>query len=85
MQALRARVENGHIVLNEPTDLPDGTELYLIASNDQGDVVFDANDGLSDEQRASVHRQVVASIQERRAGAPTFDADEVMRDLRSES
>jgi hypothetical protein len=85
MQALRARVENGHIVLNEPTDLPDGTELYLIASDDQGDVVFDANDGLSADQRASVHQQIVTSIQERRAGAPTFDADEVMIALRSGS
>jgi hypothetical protein len=30
MAVLRARVKGGHIVVDEPTDLPDGTELKLL-------------------------------------------------------
>ena len=29
MQALKAHVRNGHIVIDEPTDLPEGTEVEL--------------------------------------------------------
>ena len=31
MQPLKAVVRNGRLVVDEPTDLPDGTELELIA------------------------------------------------------
>jgi hypothetical protein len=27
---VRARVKNGRLLVDEPTDLPDGTELYLV-------------------------------------------------------
>ena len=37
MKTLKARVENGHIVMNEPTDLPEGTELELIPAEDFDD------------------------------------------------
>ena len=37
MKTLKARVENGHIVMNEPTDLPEGTELELIPADDFDD------------------------------------------------
>ena len=30
MQPLRATVKNGRITLDEPTDLPEGTTLYLV-------------------------------------------------------
>jgi hypothetical protein len=30
MSTLRARVEGGHIVVDEKTDLPDGTQLTLV-------------------------------------------------------
>lgn len=29
MRALKARVKNGHLVLDEPTDLPEGTEVEV--------------------------------------------------------
>jgi hypothetical protein len=29
MQALKAQVRNGHFVIDEPTDLPEGTEVEL--------------------------------------------------------
>ena len=41
--ALRARVRNGRLLLDEPTDLPDGTEVEL--------AVVDA-DELDDQERA---------------------------------
>lgn len=37
MHALKARVQNGHIVLDEPTDLPEGTELYLVPEMDDAE------------------------------------------------
>ena len=33
---LRAHVQHGRIVVNEPTDLPDGTELELVTVGDAG-------------------------------------------------
>jgi hypothetical protein len=29
MQAMKARVKNGHIVVDKPTELPEGTELPI--------------------------------------------------------
>ncbi len=52
MQALKARVENGRIKLDEPTDLPEGTELFLVPAN--------GSDDLDDQERAALH----ASIEE---------------------
>jgi len=61
--------------------LPEGTVIELVPA----DEVFDRNDDLSDEQRAQVHQEIVASMRERRAGGSTFDADEVMGDLAPKS
>jgi hypothetical protein len=35
MQPLKARVQNGRLLLDEPTDLPDGTEVELVAVNQE--------------------------------------------------
>lgn len=45
------------------------------------DEVFDRDDDMTDEERAYVHERVIASIQGRRAGAPTYDASDVMAEL----
>jgi len=37
MQPLKAHVHNGRLVLDEPTDLPEGTEVELIAVDDDFD------------------------------------------------
>jgi hypothetical protein len=42
MSSLRARVQNGRIVLDEPTALPDGTVIDLVAE-DEGDDLTDAD------------------------------------------
>lgn len=35
--ALKAIVRNGRFVIDEPTDLPDGTELDLVVDDEQGE------------------------------------------------
>lgn len=35
MPRVRTRVENGRLVLDEPTDLPEGAELELVPVDDQ--------------------------------------------------
>jgi hypothetical protein len=47
MNALKAHVKNGRIVVDEPTDLPEGTELYLVPVED--------GDDLDDAERAALH------------------------------
>jgi len=37
MQPLKARVHNGRLVLDEPTELPEGTEVELFAVDDDFD------------------------------------------------
>ncbi|MGH9734044.1 MAG: hypothetical protein ACRD8A_05600 [Candidatus Acidiferrales bacterium] len=48
MSPLRARVENGRIVLDEPTTLPDGTIIQLVAD--------DEGDDLTDAERRALHQ-----------------------------
>jgi hypothetical protein len=58
MRSLRARVENGRLVLDEPTSLPEGTVLDLVA-DDQGD-------NLTDDEREALHLALASAW---RAGA----------------
>jgi hypothetical protein len=47
MSPLRARVENGRLVLDEPTTLPDGMVIDLVAD--------DEGDDLTDQERKALH------------------------------
>jgi hypothetical protein len=60
MNALKVRVENGRIKLDEPTDLPEGTELYLVPA--------DGGDELDDEERAALHTSIEEAERELDAG-----------------
>ena len=62
MNALKAHVKNGRIIVDEPTDLPEGTELYLVPA--EGD------DEMDDEERAELE----AAIDE---GLADVDANDV--------
>jgi hypothetical protein len=73
MQAVIARVKNGRLILDEPTELPEGAEVPLQIADDWDD--------LDDEERAQVHQQIAASIAERKAGVPTYTAEEVLAEL----
>lgn len=60
MSPLRARVEKGRLVLDEPTTLPDGTVIELVA-DDQGD-------DLTEEERRALHVALTTSLASAEAG-----------------
>jgi len=74
VQPLRARVLNGRLRLDEPTDLPEGAEVPLEIADDWDD--------LDDTNRAALHQEITISILERTAGAPTYSVDEVLAELK---
>jgi hypothetical protein len=82
MQAPKIRVENGRIKIDEPTDLPNGTELYVVsAAQLEGG---QTGDGLDDEERGALERELEASMAEADAGE-LVDFDVVLAELRSPS
>lgn len=72
--ALKARVRNGRLIVDEPTDLPEGTEIELLP--------LDPGDWLDDEDRSALHRALAASEVDVEAGR-LIDAGEILRQLRS--
>jgi hypothetical protein len=58
MLPLRARVTNGRLVLDEPTTLPEGTEVELAP----------VEDNLDEDDRARLHDELDAADEELRAG-----------------
>ena len=60
MSPLRARVEKGRLILNEPTTLPEGTVVDLVAD--------DEGDNLTDEERRALHAALAQSWESARAG-----------------
>ena len=73
MQALKAKVVNGRLVLDEATTLPDGTEVDLTVAND--------DDQLDDEERSALHAALDTAWTSARAGR-TNDAHDLLRRLR---
>jgi len=53
-------VEKGRLVMDEPTTLPDGTELNLVAD--------DEGDDLTDDERRALHEALSASFESAKAG-----------------
>lgn len=78
MQPLRAHVRNGRIVVDEPTDRPEGEVIYVQLVDG---VVADDRDDLDDEQRGALHRELDASLAEADAGE-TEDFARVLAELR---
>lgn len=79
MQPLRAKVRNGHLVLNEPTDLPEG-EIVELVPVDQ--LLADGGDCLDDDERQRLHESIEESIEQMNAGN-LIDADEALAELRA--
>ena len=71
---IRARVNAGRLVVNEPTDLPDGTELELLP--------LDPGDWLDEANRAALHKALLESDADVAAGR-LIDADDILKELRS--
>lgn len=73
MSHLRAHVENGRLVLNEPTSLPDGTVLDL--------VMDDGGDEMNEEEREALDRVLLTSFESAKAGE-LRPASDLLEDLR---
>jgi hypothetical protein len=73
MGPLRARVLNGRLVLDEPTTLPEGTVLDLVAD--------DEGDDLTAQERGALHDALSASWKSAEAGR-LQPASEVIDELR---
>jgi hypothetical protein len=71
---IKARVNAGRLVVDEPTDLPDGTEVELLP--------LDPGDWLDDADRAALHKALRDSNADVAAGR-LVDAEEILKELRS--
>ena len=74
MTAMKARVKDGHIVVDEPTSLPEGAELYVVAVPDP--------DALADDERAELDAAIDEGFEDLRAGR-MIDGEAYLADLRS--
>lgn len=72
--AMRARVKGGRLVLDEPSSLPEGTEVELIPADDIDD--------LAPSERARLHGFLGDSIRKHVPGTG-IPADEVLGRLRA--
>jgi hypothetical protein len=79
MQRLKAHVHNGRLVLDEPTNLPEGEVVELVPLDE---VLANGGDDLDEEERAALHAELEASVAEAEAGQ-LIDADKVMAELRA--
>ncbi|MBI2822168.1 MAG: hypothetical protein HYX74_08080 [Acidobacteria bacterium] len=71
---IKARVRKGRLVVDEPTGLPDGTEMELLP--------LDPGDWLDEADRAALHEALSQSDAGVAAGR-LVDAEEILRELRS--
>jgi hypothetical protein len=71
---LKGRVKAGRLVVDEPTDLPEGTEVELLP--------LDPGDWLDEEGRAALHKALLDSEDDLKGGR-LVDADVILRELRS--
>ena len=78
MSPLKARVHNGRLMLDAPTDLPEGEVVYL---QPMEGIIADDGDDLDDEERAALHVELEASIAEADRGE-TEDFGHVLAELR---
>jgi hypothetical protein len=71
---IKARVRAGRLLVDEPTDLPDGVEVELLP--------LDPGDWLSDTDRAALHAALRESDADVAAGR-LVDATDLLKELRS--
>jgi hypothetical protein len=72
VQALKVQVKNGRLVLDEPTDLPDGAEVEVVVIDDE----------LTPEERAALHASLDRALDDSEAGR-CLDAGEYLRQHRA--
>lgn len=74
MSRLRAKVKDGRLVLDEPTNLPEGTVLQL-AIDDEGD-------DLDESERQALNSAIAKAWESAKAGKAR-PADAIVDELRS--
>ena len=79
MRALKAQVRGGRLVLDEPTDLPEGEEVELVPLDE---VLASGGDYLDHEERERLHESLRESIRQMKAGQ-TLDAATALSELRA--
>jgi hypothetical protein len=79
MRALKAHVRGGRIVLDEPTDLPEGEDVELVPLDE---VLASGGDYLDEEERRRLHESIDRGLADVRAGR-TVDAEQVIAKLRA--
>ena len=74
MNRLRAKVQNGRLLLDEPTTLPEGAVVDL--------VLDDGGDDLTDEQREALHKALTKSLDSAEKGR-TRPVSPLLHELRA--
>ena len=76
MHALRAYVKDGRLIMDEPTELPEGEVIYLRPT----EAVVGDDDGFDDEERAALHDAIDDGLAAAHAG-DHVDAERFMKEL----
>jgi hypothetical protein len=79
MRLLEAHVLNGRLVLDEPTELPEGEVVELVPLDE---VLARGGDYLDAEERERLHQSIERGLEDVRAGR-TADARQVLEELRA--
>jgi hypothetical protein len=79
MQPLKAHVKNGRLLLDEPTELPEGDVIELVPLDD---VLANGGDYLDEEDRERLHQSIERGLEDVRAGR-TVDARRTIEELRA--
>ena len=74
LMTIKATVKAGRLVVDEPTNLPDGTEVELLP--------LDPGDWLDDTDRAALHQALCDSERPMSQPGDLVDAEDILRELR---
>jgi hypothetical protein len=72
---LKALVRSGRLIMDEPVDLPEGTEVELVPADD--------GDSLDEEDRARLHAALERSAAQFRAGQG-IPADKALQRIKNQ-
>jgi hypothetical protein len=79
MQAVKAIVKDGRLIVDEPTDRPEGEVVELVPLDE---VLASGGDDLDDEDRERLHAAIRRGIEDVEAGR-TVEARQVIERLRA--
>lgn len=79
MQALKAQVKNGRLVLDEPTNRPEGEVVELVPLDE---VLAGGDDELDEDERRRLDESIAVSFEQAKNGQ-LIDADEALAKLRA--